>query len=199
MGYNICTLKMAFSGCAPEKGQDHKVSENKKKNEKGAKRRRSGRRAYSGKKVALWLVLCFPAGLFYLWSERCEWPRICKALISLLITALLVVILMPQTQPPERYIGGVRLLTAEDMLIGPQPTEGFERIDLYAYNMTTESVLAEPEPTPVPIYVYCNNGGDYYHTKECTYYKPTSVRVPLLQALDAGYQQCKECDAPEAY
>lgn len=171
----------------------------KKTNERGARSRRTNRRAYSGKKVALWLVLCFPAGLFYLWSDRCEWPRVCKAMISLLIAALLVVILLPQTQPPERYIGGVRLLTAEDMLIGPQPTEDFERIDLYSYNVTTESVLAEPEPTPEPIYVYCNDGGEYYHTKECVYYKATSVRVPLLQALNAGYSQCKECDAPEEY
>jgi len=161
--------------------------------------RRANRRAYSSRKVALWLILCFPAGLFYLWSNRCEWPAVCKALISLLIAALLIVIFLPQTMPPERYVGGVMLYTAEDMLVGPQPTEDFERIDLYAYNMTNTSVLAEPEPTPEPIYVYCNTGGNYYHTRECAYWKESSSRVPLLQALNAGYRQCKDCDAPEEY
>lgn len=161
--------------------------------------KRTNRRAYSGRKVALWLVLCFPAGLFYLWSDRCEWPKVCKGLISLLIAALLVVILLPQTQPPERYVGGVKLLTAEDLYIGPQPTENFERIDLYSYNVTNQSVLAEPEPTPEPVYVYCNTGGAYYHTRDCVYWKETSSRVPLLQALNAGYKQCKDCDAPEEY
>lgn len=120
-------------------------------------------------------------------------------MISILIAALLVVILLPQTQPPERYVGGVQLVSADDVFIGPPVADNFQRIDLYSYNVTVDSVLAEPEPTPEPIYVYCNDGGKYYHSKECVYVKKTSARVPLLQALNAGYQQCPDCNAPEAY
>lgn len=178
------------------RGKDGTVKK-EKINEKPA--RRTNRRAYSNKSVILWLVCCFPAGMYFLWSPRCEWNRIVKMLISFVVIGALVAVMLPATLPPERYTGGVQLLTAEDLLVGPQPTEGFERIDLYSYNVTTESVIAEPEPTPEPVYVYCNDGGKYYHSAECSYVKATSVHCPLLQALDAGYQQCKECNAPEAY
>lgn len=189
----------AAAGANPAQAGERNGSVKKEQQNERSGRRRTNRRAYSGKKVALWLIFCFPAGLFYLWSDRCEWNRVVKTLISLVVAAALVAVLLPQTLPPERYTGGVQLLTAEDLLVGPQPTEGFERIDLYSYNVTAESVIAEPEPTPEPVYVYCNDGGKYYHSAECVYVKATSVRCPLLQALDAGYAQCQECNAPEEY
>lgn len=160
--------------------------------------RRRRAQAYSHKNTALWLLLCFPMGLYRMWKNS-RWPIAVKSLVSILIFAILVAIVLPVTQPPERYIGGVELLTNEDMLIGPTPPEGFERISMYSYNVTADSVLAEPEPTPVPIYVYCNDGGKFYHSKECTYVKATSNHCSLLQALDAGYKKCAECDAPAEY
>ncbi len=152
----------------------------------------------SNKNTVLWLLLCFPAGLYRMWRFS-GWNRFLKMLVSLAVLAVCAVIIAPATQPPERYVGGVQRFTDEDLLIGPKPTEGFERIDLYSYNVTSDSVIAEPEPTPVPVYVYCNDGGKFYHSQECSYVKPTSVRVPLLQALDAGYSQCSDCSAPEEY
>ena len=171
-------------------------------NRRGARRpQRVSRREYPGRRVALWLLLCFPAGLFFMWSDRCRWNRFAKTAISVLIAAVLVVIVLPQTQPPERVRGGVELVDLDESVVGPQPPEGFDRIDLYSYNVTAESVLAEPEPTPEPVYVWCNDGGKYYHSEDCEYVqgRRTTVRVPLLQALNAGYQQCPQCNAPEAY
>jgi len=178
-----------------------KVSESSSKRRAGGRPSRPSRREYSGRRVALWLLLCFPAGLFFMWSDRCRWNRFVKTAVSVVIAAVLVVIVLPQTQPPERMRGGVELVDADESLVGPQPTDGFDRIDLYSYNVTSESVLAEPEPTPEPIYVWCNDGGKYYHSEDCEYVqgRRTTVRVPLLQALNAGYQQCPQCNAPEAY
>jgi hypothetical protein len=47
--------------------------------------------------------------------------------------------------------------------------------------------------------VYCNDGGRYYHAKNCRYVRKrkTTARVPLTQALNAGYTRCSECNAPK--
>lgn len=175
-----------------------RASRNKKRRSAG-RGKNASRRSYTTRRVALWLALCFPAGLFFMWSDRCEWNRALKTGVSMFIAAALTVILLPQTKPPERFTGGVEIVTEADEMIGPMPTAGFERIDLYSYNIVTDSVLAEPEPTPEPIYVYCNDMGKYYHSQECVYVKNTSVRVTHLRALDAGYSQCPDCSAPPAY
>ena len=177
------------------------MSETKKQTAQPAPKRKRRRYSehYPAKFVLPLLILCFPAGLMFLWSRRCRIPKLVKYALSALVAAALVFILLPQTTPPERVVGGVVPVTAEESQTGPLPASDFERIDLYSYNVTAESVIAEPEPTPVPIYVYCNDGGKYYHSKECSYVKPKSSRVTLLQALNAGYQQCKDCNAPEAY
>lgn len=169
---------------------------------KGSNRKKRARRrrgAYSTRRVVGWLIGCFPAGLYMMWSSKCRWHYTIKILTTVVIAALIVMIVLPQTEPPQRYVGGVQIISADDDSLGPDPDDDFERIDFYSYNVISDSVIAEPEPTPVPIYVYCNDGGKYYHNKECSYVKPTSARCTLLQALNAGYKQCKDCGAPAEY
>ena len=71
----------------------------------------------------------------------------------------------------------------------PEPT---------ALSTPTPELTPQPTPTPQPIVVYCNQGGKYYHVKECKWVRPTTPSVTLAQAIRAGYKPCPDCDAPEA-
>ena len=165
---------------------------------KGKKAKPRGNRANSA--VVRWLIFCFPAGLLMMWSDRCKWPRYAKSLISLGFAAILLVVLLPQTQPPERATGGVEIVGLQPALElqGPPIDESAPQYDVYVPVYQPKNTLfVEPTPTPVPVYVYCNNGGKYYHTKNCRYVKDTTPKVTLNQAVAAGYKRCKLCDPPK--
>jgi hypothetical protein len=166
---------------------------------RSAKARPRGNRANSA--VVRWLIFCFPAGLLMMWSDRCKWPRHVKSLISLGFAALLLAVLLPQTQPPERAQGGVEIvgLAPALELQGPRPDENAPQYDAYVPVYQPQNTLfVEPTPTPVPIYVYCNDGGQYYHTAKCRYAKDTTPKVTLSQAVSAGFKRCKLCKPPVA-
>lgn len=150
--------------------------------------------------VLRWLIFCFPAGLLMMWSDRCTWPRATKSLVSLAIAAVLTVVLLPQTSPPERVAGGVQIVSLQAALQAQGPKQQLaEGQDYEAYvpiYVPEKAVLVEPTPTPVPIYVYCNDGGRYYHSKECRYTKRTTPKVTLSQAVNAGFKKCESCNAP---
>lgn len=152
------------------------------------------------KAVVRWLIFCFPAGLLMMWSDKCRWPRVAKSLVSLGFACAVIAVLLPATLPPERAKGGVQLVSAEGAveLQGPvQASEDAGKYEVYVDPaIKRPTTVIEPTPTPTPIYVYCNTGGKYYHSKNCRYFKTGSARVTLSQALDAGFGQCKTCDAP---
>lgn len=164
--------------------------------ERGRKKRRVMRRA--NRAVLRWLIFCFPAGLLMMWSNRCTWPRVMKSAISLGMAAALLALVLPQTRPPERADGGVQIVSLQAAvdLQGPEP-EFDEDFEVYVPEyVPSAELIVEPTPTPEPIYVYCNDGGRYYHVKRCHYVKQTTPKVTLSQALNAGFKQCRECDAP---
>ena len=134
-----------------------------------------------------------------MWSDRCKWPKAVKSAVSLGFAALLLAILLPQTRPPERVKGGVELvgLAPALELQGPQRAEGAPEFDAYVPVYQPEATLfVEPTPTPVPVFVYCNDGGEFYHKKGCRYVKDTTPKVTLDQAAAAGFKRCKSCDPP---
>jgi hypothetical protein len=166
-------------------------------NRRSLKQKPRGSRANSA--VVRWLIFCFPAGLLMMWSDRCRWPRYVKMMVSLGFAAILMMVLLPQTQPPERVKGGVEIvgLSPALELQGPQLDEGAPQYDVYVPVYQPEATLfVQPTPTPVPVYVYCNDGGQYYHTKKCRYKKATTPKVTLNQAVTAGYKRCKVCKPP---
>lgn len=167
---------------------------------KPARRKRGN--AY-GKQVIRWLICCFPAGLLMMWSNRCRWPRGIKFAVSGAFCALILAVIIPQTLPPTRAKGGVEIVSLSPALEIQGPVqqlsdEGEYEVYIPAYVQPT-SLLVAPTPTPEPIYVYCNDGGRYYHAKNCRYVRKrkTTARVPLTQALNAGYTRCSECNAPK--
>ena len=103
------------------------------------------------------------------------------------------------TNPPEREIGGIQLVDEKPQVevYGPEAPADREVIEIYAPRYT--AVILEPTATPVPIIVYCNNGGRHYHVEGCKYVKEDTPDVTLSRAVAAGYTRCVECDAPEAY
>ena len=131
-----------------------------------------------------------------MWT-RTGWPRLVKVGVSALIAFVIVLILTPMTDPPARQTGGVRVVGSGPQveLLGPEAPADREDIDIYTPRRT--AIIVEATPTPEPIIVYCNTGGDYYHSKNCKWVKPTTPSVTLLQAVRAGYRQCPECDAPD--
>jgi hypothetical protein len=134
-----------------------------------------------------------------MWSDRCSWPRAVKSAISVGFAALLLMVILPQTEPPEREKGGVQIvgLSAALEVQGPQIDENAPQYDVYVPRYQPETTLfVEPTPTPVPVYVYCNNGGEFYHTKKCRYTRDTTPKVTLDQAVSAGFKRCKQCDPP---
>lgn len=147
---------------------------------------------------ALRLIICFPLGLYVMWTEA-RWPRLVKTAVSAAAAALLVAILLPMTNPPEREIGGIHLVDEKPQVdvFGPEAPADRDVIDIYAPRRT--ALILEPTATPVPEVVYCNNGGKYYHSEECVYVKDTTPDVKLSRALEAGYSQCPDCNAPAPY
>jgi len=133
-----------------------------------------------------------------MWT-RTDWPRSLKTAVSAAAALLLVAILGPMTNPPERQTGGVHLVDEKPKVevYGPEAPADREIIEIYAPRYT--AVILEPTATPEPITVFCNNGGRYYHTEDCKYVKEETPYVSLERAVQAGYTQCLECDAPEAY
>lgn len=147
--------------------------------------------------VILRLVFCFPLGLYIMWT-RTRWPRVVKVAVSGLIAFALVVIMTPFTNPPERQSGGIVLVGAEPQVevLGPEAPADRQVVEIYAPRRT--AIIVEATATPEPIYVYCNNGGRYYHAQDCRYVVETTPKVSLSQAVKAGYVQCPDCDAPSA-
>ena len=147
---------------------------------------------------ALPLIICFPLGLYVLWTKtRCS--RMLKTALSAAVALVLIAILMPATNPPEREIGGIYLVDEKPQVevYGPEAPADREIIEIYAPRRT--ALVLEPTPTPAPIIVYCNNGGKHYHSEDCKYVKETTPDVKLTRAIEAGYTKCPECNAPDPY
>ena len=159
--------------------------------------RSAGKKRRQNLGVILRLVFCPPLGLYLMWT-RTKWPRLVKIGASALIAFVIVLILTPMTDPPARQTGGVRVVGSGPQveLLGPEAPEDREDIDIYTPRRT--AIIVEATATPEPIIVYCNTGGQYYHSKNCKWVKPTTPSVSLQQAVRAGFTQCPDCDAPDA-
>lgn len=167
---------------------------------------RSKKQAPAAKKAFSWrtvfyylrLIVCFPLGLYVLWT-RAQWPRAAKTALSIAVAALLLAVLLPLTNPPERAVGGIHLVEEdpESEMQGPAAPADRQVIEIYAPRYT--SIILQPTATPPPIMVFCNDGGKNYHSADCRYVRPTTPDVTLEQAIAAGYTQCPECDAPSPY
>ena len=66
-------------------------------------------------------------------------------------------------------------------------------VPLYIPKTTT---VATPAPTPAPYYIYCNDGGQYYHMRSCSFVKATTPKATIIQAVKQGYKRCKQCKPP---
>ena len=145
--------------------------------------------------VILLLIFCFPMGLYRMWTLGL-WQKRTRWAITGVICAVLFLILAPFTDPPTRQRGGITVVdaTVENDTQGPAAPDNRTAVDIYVPQRT--AVIIEATATPEPTIVYCNIGGQYYHAKGCKWVKPTTPSVTLTQAVNAGYNQCPDCDAP---
>ena len=164
----------------------------------GGRRKKKRRMRRANRTVLRWLIFCFPAGLLMMWSRRCTWPRAVKGAVSAAFAILILALVIPQTLPPERATGGVRIVSLQPAvdLQGPEP-DFDDKAEIYVPEyVPAAEVLVAPTPEPEPVWVYCNDGGRYYHSKGCRYVRKDTPKVTLTQALNAGFKRCKNCNAP---
>ena len=142
----------------------------------------------------MFLIVCFPAGLMVMWSDRCRWSRWVKMLVSAAVALALIAILLPQTTPPDTPKSGITIVgMAEDKeTYGPEVPANRLQVEVYSPRYT--ALIIKADPTPTPRFVYCNQGGKYYHRMTCRYVTESSGAVTNHQALHAGYTPCPECD-----
>ena len=133
-----------------------------------------------------------------MWSKT-NWPRLLKTAVSAAVAFMLIAVLIPMTNPPERKVGGIMLVDEKPQVevYGPEAPADREVIEIYAPRRT--ALLLQATPTPAPVTVYCNNGGRYYHSEDCRYVNSDTPDVSLSAAVKAGYTKCSECNAPEPY
>ncbi len=159
-------------------------------------RRAARKRLCRNLSIVFRLIFCFPLGLYAMWT-RARWPKWTKIAVSGAVAGLLVVILTPSTNPPERAVGGIMPVEGDPayVILGPEAPEGQADVEIYTPRRT--AIIVEATPTPVPVIVYCNPGGQYYHSESCEHVQQGKTpQATLEQALKAGYRQCPDCDAP---
>ena len=140
-------------------------------------------------------VFNFPETIVNMWKNK-KLSLVTKTAITGAVLLLLVLIISPFTNPPQRITGGiVPLATHSDVEIeGPDvPIAGEDELEQYTPRRTP--MVVETTATPEPIIVYCNIGGKYYHSAECLFAKQETAT--LQQALAAGYIKCPDCNAPD--
>jgi len=159
-----------------------------------AAKRASNRRRFSWLPVLI--VFVFPIGLMVMWSDRCKWSRWGKAVVSTGVAAALTMSVVLAFSPPERPRSGITLVGArvETEFLGPVAPDDLPEVEIY--NPQPTAYLPVLQPTSTPIHVYYNEGGKFYHNRQCKYIKRTSHIVSLDAALGAGFKPCRDCKAP---
>ncbi len=161
--------------------------------------RKMSPRQKANRTVVRWLLVCFPVGLIMMWSDNCRWRRMTKTAVSMAIVLFIVALALPLTRAPQPRAGGIQYVSTEGAAdpMGPTINPDAEHYEAYVPKYVPQAItIAEPTPTPVPYYVYCNDGGNYYHKKSCKVVKSATPKVTLIQAVNAGFKRCKTCQPP---
>ena len=158
---------------------------------------RRGKRA--AWKTLIFMVVCFPYGLFLMWRTQ-RWHPAVKALVTTGFVALTVAVLLPLTMPPTRGTGGgVRMVGVEkDVAVyGPElPAAMGDGYAGYGVVSGASAPVFSDAPEAEVTYVYANDNGQYYHRLDCKYVAFYSRKYELPVAYYNGYLPCVECDAP---
>ena len=148
----------------------------------------------------LLIVFAFPVGLYVMWRDECPWKMWVKSLVSVAWLAAIVcaIALLPSVSAFQTQ-GNVEIIAVKGnrKVLGPTQPEGVPDTAQMVKNASeTSSLISQPTPTPDPVMVYCNDNGVYYHLESCRYVYPTTPRVRLAAALNAGKTACPDCKPP---
>jgi len=155
-------------------------------------RRRSGRR------VAWWLIVCFPYGLFLMWRRGCRWhPAIKGSVTALALCAVCAIMIAPV---PERDFSTRVTLVGDKPgaeIFGPEAPEGYNPGDFGPMNQQKDLFAGEIKDDSVYVYASANEGSTYYHTFTCEFAYASSRRMTLYEAFMLGYTTpCGKCNPP---
>lgn len=159
------------------------------------------RSEHSDRILILMLIFVCPLGLYLMWSAECKWKLWLKSAVSAAIAVILVLIVWRIPALPNAELeGGVEIHAKEGVSgrFAPFKPEGVpDTAQLLKLPGEASSLISTPTATPEPIWVYSNDNGLYYHTKECRFVYETTPRVTLRQALEGGRKACSECNPPD--
>ena len=159
------------------------------------------RSEHSAAILVLMLIFVCPLGLYLMWSSECKWKMWLKGAVSASVAVILVVIVLLIPPLPDSELEGSVEIIAKDGASGrfaPFKPEGVpDTAQLLKFPGDDSSLISTPTATPEPIWVYSNDNGLYYHTKECRFVYETTPRVTLRQALEGGRKACSECNPPD--
>jgi len=153
-----------------------------------------GRNRAINRKAILCLLVCFPYGLFLMWRSA-RWRPAVKCAVTACFVLLTAAVLLPQTSPPARQVGGVELVGAEPgaQVFGPELPQAYD-VNYRGYGVVSAGapLFSEVEEV-VERYVYANDNGKYYHKADCKFVAYYSNKLTPAVAHFSGYLPCQEC------
>lgn len=150
------------------------------------------------RRVRKWLLLCFPYGLYLMWSRRCRWHSAVKCLITAAFAcAVCAILIFPAPKQP----GGTRVTLVgrvpEAEVFGPEQPAGYDVASYLPADEDTDLLAEAVEDNTIYVYASATEGSTYYHTSICEFAYASSRRMTLYEAHMLGYNTpCAKCSPP---
>lgn len=146
-------------------------------------------------RIIRWLICMLPVGLVFTWRSR--WKKANKMAATVAATAgwtVLVFMCMGILQNQMIGDGGNQTASEKPVVRGYGP----EIPDGVGYSYVDEeyiqpAVIVTPEPTAEPETAFVNEGGDYFHTEGCQYFKSSSQAYYVPYLLEHGFEPHDGC------
>ena len=157
-------------------------------------------RSYADRDAMRWLLIFPPIGLIVMWAGGCSWRRWVKSSISVCAICVMMLLVLPAIRLPGPPQSTMQYAYSEPIVdfVGPMRAPDALPLPTYAAPkfIPTIPTVVEPTPPPEPYYIFCNDGGKYYHLQKCKFVRPNTPKATIIQAIDAGYKRCKTCKSP---
>lgn len=149
-------------------------------------------------RVGMWLLICFPYGLFLMWRKRCRWHPVIKGLVTAAAVCAAAAIVMA---PAPTQTMGTKITLVGDKpkaeIFGPEAPVGYDPAAYIPLDEQTNLFAEKAEDDAIYVYASATEGSTYYHTYTCEFAYASSKRMTLYEAYMLGYiTPCGKCSPP---